>query len=74
MDDLFRRLAFAKANGCSVVRFTARVELPKSDPRRKTGKFLLLSEACKIIGAKPRTYRRYEGDPVSKSREAGQWL
>jgi len=59
--ELFRKLAFIKAKSNEVIRFTVTVHIPKSDPRRKTGKFLSLSEACEIIGIKPTTYRRYEG-------------
>ena len=45
-----------------------RAEIPKSDSRRKGGKFLSLSEACKVIAIKPTTYRRYEGSLFPKAK------
>jgi hypothetical protein len=66
--EFFRRLAVAKANGYPMVTFTVSVHLPKSDPCRKTGKFLSLSEICKTVGIKPTTYRRYEGSLFLKAK------
>ena len=45
-----------------------RAEIPKSDSPRKGDKFLSLSEACKMIGAKPTTYRRYESTLFPKAK------
>jgi len=66
--ELFRKQAFIKAKSKEVIHFTVTVHIPKSDPRRKTGKFLSLSEACEIIGIKPTTYRRYEGGLFPKAK------
>ncbi len=66
--ELFRKLAFIKAKSNEVIRFTVTVHIPKSDPRRKTGKFLSLSEACELIGIKTTTYRRYEGSLFPKAK------
>jgi hypothetical protein len=37
------------------------VDIPKSDPHRKTGKFLSLPEASKAIGINTKTYLKNEG-------------
>ena len=66
--EIIRKLALAEANSDEVFRFMVTVNIPKSDPRRKTGKFLSLFEVCKLIGIKPTTYRRYEGGLFPKAK------
>jgi predicted DNA-binding transcriptional regulator AlpA len=73
MTEFLSRLAIAKATRGPVIHFTSRVTLPKNDSRRKTGKYMSLPEACKMIGIHPRTYARHEGGlfPKAKRLDSG---
>lgn len=47
---------------------TVRAEIPKFDYRRRGDKFLSLSEACEMVGAKSTTDRRYDCSLFPKPR------
>jgi predicted DNA-binding transcriptional regulator AlpA len=70
-DSLIRQLGDAMPNYDQFFRFSVRVEIPKTNPNRKTGNFLSLSEVCELIDIKPTTYRRYEGSLFPRAKRLG---
>jgi len=51
-----------------LIQFTLTVQLPRSNPDKKTGKFLSLGEVCTFIGIDKKTYTQNEGRLFPKAR------
>lgn len=59
------------ADESCLIRFKSRLKLPKLSPDRKTGSYLSLREACKLIGIDQKTYIRNEGKLFPKTKRLG---